>query len=220
MRILLADDQRLLRDAARPFLSRLSAKAHLVEASTFNEAVSVAANTGGIDLALLGQSLPGMDGVGGIRVFQQQFPLAKVVVVSACLDIGMTLDAISAGTRGVISKAISGNGMLNALRLILAGEIYLPAELVMTAARLAGNQTTRAECTTSALIGDMDFSPSEVEVIPLLLDGLSNKVIAQRCGAGEAAIKARLRSIYKKLGATNRAQAIWALLACGKIRSA
>jgi two-component system nitrate/nitrite response regulator NarL len=104
MRILLADDQRLLRDAVRPFLSKLSAKAQLFEASTFDEAIIAAAEPGGIDLALLGQSLPGMGGVCGIRVFQQRFPLAKVVVVSASPDIGMMLDAMAAGTSGVISK--------------------------------------------------------------------------------------------------------------------
>jgi len=220
MRILLADDQRLLRDAVRPFLSKLSAKARLVEASTFEEAVSAAADTGGMDLALLGQSLPGLDGVGGLRVFQQQFPLAKVVVVSASPDIGMILDAMAAGISGVISKAISGQGMLNALRLILSGEVYLPAELVMAATRREGNLTAEAERPAPILIGDVSFSLGEAEVIPLLLDGLSNKAIAQRCGAGEAAIKARLRCIYKKVGAGNRAQAVWALLARGKIRSA
>lgn len=219
MRILFADDQRLLRDAARPFLTKLSPKTHLIEAGTFRDAISLAAETGGVELALLGQALPGIDGVGGIRIFQQQFPLAKVVVVSASPDIGMMMDAMAAGTRGVISKAISGEGMLNALRLIMSGEIYLPAELVMAATRLAENATTTAEYSPPPSIGNIEFSPSETEVIPLLLDGLSNKVIAQRCGAGEAAIKARLRGIYKKVGAVNRAQAVWALLAHGKIRS-
>jgi len=220
MRILLADDQRLLRDAVRPFLSKLSAKAQLVEASTFKEAVSVATDTGGIALALLGQSLPGMDGVTGIRVFRQQFPQAKVVVVSASPDIGMMMDAMAAGTSGVISKTISGEGMLAALRLILSGEIYLPAELILAVTRQEERQDTEAERSAPALIGNFRFSPAEAEVIPLLLDGLSNKAIALRCDAGEAAIKGRLRGIYKKVGAANRAQAIWALLAHGKIRSA
>ncbi|OAN49507.1 hypothetical protein A6A04_19370 [Paramagnetospirillum marisnigri] len=219
MRILLADDQRLLRDAVRPFLSKLSPKTHLIEASTFEEAMSAAAESGEVSLALLGQSLPGMDGVSGIRVFRREFPLAKVVVVSASPDIGMMLEAMDAGTSGVISKTISGRGMLNALRLIMSGETYLPAELVLAATRFAGGKVSEAETSPQAPIESTSFSPAEAEVIPLLLDGLSNKAIAQHCGAGEAAVKARLRGIYKKLGAVNRPQAVWALLAHGKIRS-
>lgn len=215
MRILLADDQRLLRDAVRPFLSKLSPKADLIEARTFEEAMSVAAELSEVGLALFGQSLPGLDGVSGIRVFRQEFPQAKVVVVSATPDIGLMLEAMAAGASGVISRAISGRGMLNALRLILSGEVYLPAELVMAATKSARRKSSEAEPTAKTFVVSANFSPAEAEVIPLLLEGLSNKAIAQCCGAGEAAIKARLRGIYKKVGAVNRAQAVRALLAHG-----
>jgi len=219
MRILLADEQKLLRDGVRPLLSELSQKALFFDASTFDEALSVAADAGGMDLALLGQAMPGMNGVTGVQTFAARFPIAKVVLLTANASPPMMLAAVAAGAAGVIFKTISGIGMLNALRLVMSGEIYLPSDAVIALTTAAVDAATASEPIAPAMPARAPFSPCESKVIPLLLDGLPNKSIAQRLGIEEAAVKARLRGIYRKMGVANRAQAVWGLQAGGRTRS-
>ncbi len=213
MRVLLADSQRLLRDGIRPFLSKLNSKSHVIEATTFDEAILAADEAGELDLAVLGHTMMGMFGVTGIQRFRNKFPKTKVVLLTESSDPTTILAAIAAGADGVISKAMSGRAMQSALRMVAAGDVYLPSDLVISFARLSSRSPPPPHDEP------MIFSPAETEVVPLLLDGLSNKVIAQRLGIEEAAIKARLRGIYRKVGAVNRAQAVWSLLSNGKARS-
>jgi len=219
MRILLADEQNLLRAGLRSILPELSPQALFFDAGTFDEALSVAADAGGVDMALLGNSMPGMNGTAGIGAFLASFPIAKVVLLTTDADPGAMLAAVAAGAVGVIFKTISGPGMLSALRLVMSGEGYLPSETVVSIAKLAARSETVGEPCALVKTRRVVFSPAESEVVPLLLDGLPNKVIAKRLGIEEAAIKARLRGMYKKMGVSNRAQAVWALLSDGRIRS-
>jgi DNA-binding NarL/FixJ family response regulator len=95
--------------------------------------------------------------------------------------------------------------MVSALRLMLAGEFYLPSEIV---AKIVHAGARSGDMATA----EAHFSPCEAAVIPLLMDGLCNKVIAHNLGIEEAAVKARLRCIYRKMGVANRAQAVMRLL--------
>jgi two-component system, NarL family, nitrate/nitrite response regulator NarL len=217
MNVLIAHHQRLLRDGVRPFLIKLGAKVEIFDADSLEHAIFVA-DPGGCDLALLGHTMPGMNGVAGIRVFAEKFPSTKVVLLTATADSATVLGAVDAGAHGVISKTMSGRGMQHALRLVLAGECYLPPNAIMALARSNDLSLLRGQLPAFTCQG-IHFSPAETEVIPLLLDGLPNKLITQHLGIDEAAIKARLRGVYKKIGATNRAQAVWGLLSLGQARS-
>ncbi|CAA7619612.1 response regulator transcription factor [Magnetospirillum sp. UT-4] len=218
MRVLFADEQRLLRDGIRAFVSKVNANVEIADADSLDGAISVA-NQRKFDLALLGHSMSGMDGVNGVRVFGDRYPSTKVVLLTATADSATVLAAVDAGAHGVISKGMSGCGVQHALRLVMAGECYLPASAIVALAN--SNSRLLPECPSSAYaFRNVHFSPAETEVIPLLLDGLPNKVIAQRLDIDETAVKARLRSIYKKIGAANRAQAVWSLLSVGRGRSA
>lgn len=219
MRILFADDHRLLRDGLSSFLVKLAPKSLVLGAESLEEALVVAEDADGVDLALLGQGMPGLNGSTGISLFRRRFPAAKVVLLTTVSDPIVILAAISAGADGVIFKTISGEGMLAALRLVLSGEIYLPSDVLIAMANLAVRSMIPSKETVLTVMTSVKFSPAETSVVPLLLDGLSNKQIAERLAIEEPAVKARLRGIYKKLGASNRAQAVWALLANGDARS-
>ena len=219
MRILLADDHRMFRDGIRPFLATLSAETQLFEAGTFDEAISVATDAGDIDLAVLGQTMPGMDGAAGIQAFCQRFPATRVVLLTAVADPHLILAAITAGARGILPNTISGDNMLNALRMVASGEVYVPSDAVIALAKMlhCGCPPNRSAGRTN--VQTVIFSAGEELVVPLLLNGLPNKLIAQQLDIDEAAVKARLRSIYKKMKVTNRAQAVMALLSVGKAGS-
>lgn len=219
MRMLIADDHRLLRDGIRSILCEMSEWAQISAASTLDEAISVADLGKGFDMALLGHTMSGMDGVEGVRVFLGKFPQTKVVLLTGTADSGTVLTAVAAGAHGVLSKGMSGHGMRHALRLVLVGETYLPSDAIISLA-ISDIQRPPNSLSSVPVCRNVRFSPSETEVIPLLLDGLPNKLIAQRLNINEAAAKARLRGVYKKVGAANRAQAVWGLLALGEARSA
>lgn len=195
----------------------MSEQTQVFDAGTLTEAMSLAGPSEGFDLALLGHTMPGMDGVGGIRAFVNRFPSAKVVLLTAAADSVTVLDAMAAGAHGIISKAMSGFGVQHALRLVLAGETYLPSDVIIALA--SSNVRPSKGLSFAPPCCNVRFSPAEAEVIPLLLDGLPNKLIAQRLNIEEAAAKARLRGVYKKIGAANRAQAVWSLLSLGESRS-
>ena len=212
MRILLADDQKLLRDGIRPILNELSPSLCLFEAGTLEEALCAAIEYPNITLALLGHTMPGMNGVAGIQKFCDQFPNIRVVLWGAMVDAKETLDVIAAGAVGVISRTISGQGMVNALHIVSSGEVYLSPESVISIANIKLSQNNITNKNKLYLPHSSKFSPAEVIVLPLLMDGLSNKAIAQRLGIEEPAVKARLRNIFRKLAVSNRAKAVLVLI--------
>jgi DNA-binding NarL/FixJ family response regulator len=203
--MLVAYPHRLLRDSIRPLLSKLTDQTVLHEATTFDEAILAAEQHTGIKLVVLGDELPGLDGLAGIRVFRHQFPAIRMVLLTDGVDPVSVLAAIDAGVSGVIFKSISANALVIALRLVLEGETYIPSATIAQIAALS----VKLVPDTALLPG---FSPCESQVVPLLLSGLCNKVIGDRLGIEEAAVKARLRGIYKKMGVVNRAQAVMALM--------
>ncbi len=205
MHILLAYRHRLLRDSIRPLLLRLAPHASLVEIATLDEVNALSGVAGLVDLAVLGHDLPGISDHDGIAFFSGRFPNAHIVLLVEDTDPLLVLQAIARGASGVIFKSISARGLQSALRLILAGEIYLPSEVLHSVAGLASRQAPAHPALAH-------LSPAEAEVVPLLLGGLGNKMIGQRLGIEEAAVKARLRCIYRKVGAVNRAQAVIALV--------
>ena len=212
MRILLADDHKLLRDGLRPLLGKVHSQAKVIEASDFAGAVGAADAVGGVDLALLDLKMPGMNGLAGLSAFMERFPATRVVVLSAFGAPDTVLAAIKAGAAGFIPKTIGGQGFVNALRLIMSGEVYVPGNTLLE----VGEQRVPAP---AAELDDAavrpaadDFSAREREVMGLLVDGLPNKVIAGRLGLQEPTVKACLRGLYRKIGAANRAQAVRIIL--------
>jgi len=227
MRILLADDHKLLRDALHPLLSKVHAQVQVVEADNFPDAVAAADAIGGVELALLDLRMPGMDGLAGLRRFMERFPAARVVLLSAFGEPDTVLAAIKAGAAGFIPKTIGGRGFVNALRLIMSGEVYVPGNTLLE----AGEQWTNTPIPPPPPIPTVnatppapdipateeeDFSEREHAIMALLVDGLPNKVIARQLGLQEPTVKARLRSLYRKIGAVNRAQAVRIILTSGK----
>ncbi len=212
MRILLADDHKLLRDGLRPLLGKVHSQVKVIEASNFSEAMAAADAAGGVELALLDLRMPGMNGLAGLTSFMARFPGARVVLLSAFGDADTVLAAIKAGAAGFIPKTIGGQGFVNALRLIMSGEVYVPGNtLLEVGEQRAPTPAAEDDPAVRQPAGD-DFSVRERDVMGLLVDGLPNKVIAGRLGLQEPTVKACLRGLYRKIGAANRAQAVRIIL--------
>lgn len=219
MQILVADDHKLMRDGLKPFLHELDPTAEILDAATLGEALQVGLAAGALGLVLLDLMMPGMDGLKGLSVVRQHFPTVPVVIVSGYSSRDHVVAAVQAGAAGFIPKTVSGTAMVNALRLVLSGEKYLPsstffedADPSMTLPRLAGTAPTR----TGEVPAPFDkLSRRESEILALLVEGRTNKEIAIALELQEITIKVHLRNVYRKIGAANRAQAVRIAMSSG-----
>ena len=139
MRILLADDHTLVRENLRDFLQALAQDVVVFEAETFPEAETIASRQAQLDLIILDLLMPGMDGLGGLRQMLKLKPDVPVVILSGSTRQSDIVGAIELGAKGFVPKTISGKAMLNALRMILSGETYVPSAVLRPAAAENGD---------------------------------------------------------------------------------
>lgn len=206
MHILVADDHNLVRDGLKPFLHELDPDAVIHDAANFDEALALAKSNEAMGLILLDLRMPGMTGLQGVEVIRKVRPGVPVVILSGHVERDEVLAAVRAGASGYIPKTISGTALINALRLVLAGESYLPPSIL-----LDGNNPER-KAPPSPL---STLSAREREILGYLIEGQTNKEIARRLDLQEITIKIHLRNVYRKIGAVNRAQAVRIALSSG-----
>lgn len=201
MRILLADDHDLIRDTIEEFLKRLDADLHVLHAATLSQALDLIGKAETLDLVLLDLKMPGMNGLAGLKSVQAARNDVPIVILSGETNPDVIRNALQAGAAGFLPKTMRGTAMLNALRLILAGERYVPDILVSGQPAAPDEATGGGPAPTS-------LTQREREVMGLLVQGLSNKEIGHRLGIEVVTVALHLRSIYRKLGVASRTQAV------------
>ncbi|GIK99113.1 MAG: DNA-binding response regulator [Alphaproteobacteria bacterium] len=202
MQILLADDHVLVRDALKSYIERLAEDATVHAVSSFPEAYAVAQREAGLELIVLDLRMPGMNGLDGLKRMRALRPNTPVVIMSGLARQQDISEALEAGAAGFFPKTLNGPALVSALRLVLAGERFVPS----TDHAAANTRETQPESESTS-----SLTVREREVLELLTKGLSNKEIARQLDLQEVTIKLHVRGICRKLGAKNRTQA--ALLA-------
>ncbi len=208
MRILLADDHTLVRENLRDFLHGLAPDVVVLEAATFPEAETIASRHARLDLIILDLLMPGMDGLAGLRQMLKLKPKVPVVILSGSTRQRDIVGAIEMGAKGFVPKTISGKAMLNALRMILAGETYVPSAVLRAAAEndrdgLRGDLVGGAEDGLA-----QKLTRRQQQVLDLLVMGHTNKRIAKELDLKEITVKIHLQSVFRKFGVSNRTQAV------------
>jgi DNA-binding NarL/FixJ family response regulator len=164
------------------------------------------------DLVVLDLNLPGMDGLHGLARLREASPATPVAILSATDDREHVHQALALGAAGYIPKSAGSDVILNAIRLVLAGGVYLPVSLV---------QPDSAEPPETELNGSSDVShgltPRQHEVLELLTQGLSNKQIARRLDVAENTVRVHVAAILRLLGASNRTEAGYRALRLGLV---
>ncbi|MGZ8258945.1 MAG: response regulator [Caldimonas sp.] len=215
MKILIVDDHALVRDALARVLMGLDPEATVFEAGDPEAAFRTVEREPDLDLALLDLSLPGMHGLTALRSLRAEHPAVAVVVISATSDRDTVQQVLELGAMGFIPKSSSSEVMKNALRLVLAGSVYVPPELVgrgtaappVEAEGAHGRRTPR----------DIGLTPRQAQILALMMEGLSNKRICRELDLAESTVKNQISAILKALHATSRTQAV---LAAGKLQLA
>jgi len=205
MKILVVDDHHLIRDGLRPVLESLAPEeaTTLVEADTLAGALDVVAAHPDLDLVLLDLRLPdvvGFDAVSRLRAANPSLPL---VVMSGEMEPALMRAAIDRGALGFIPKSSTSKVILGALRLVLAGGIYVPREAMGGPAALPSTPES-----ARALPGGLDLTPRQMEVLRLMLAGKSNKSIGRELDLAEGTVKNHVAAVLKALGVTTRTQAV------------
>jgi len=197
MRVLVADDHPLYLEAAQVSLERHFQGVEIALTRTLPEALARIESDSHFDLLLLDFSMPGMDGVAGVRAAVALAGSAPVVVMSGVADRHDVGCCVEAGAKGFLPKTLEPNMFAAAIGMILMGGTYVPAEF-------AGGAPARERP------GDndpRDLSARELEVLTMMADGRSNKEIANRLEIQEVTVKLHATRIFTKLGVKNRSQA-------------
>jgi len=130
MRILLADDHHLVREAIATYLTRAAPDIACVEASDFPQVRERLAKDSGFDLVILDYRMPGMNWLSGLDEVKRLLPETPVAIMSGMMDPAEAERALERGAAGVIMKSLRGTALLTALRLIAAGETYVPGAVL------------------------------------------------------------------------------------------
>ncbi|PSC06661.1 DNA-binding response regulator [Alsobacter soli] len=199
-RIIIADDHPLVRGALRTAVAGVAPDAELLEAGAFEEVTERLGKGAEVDLVLLDLSMPGVQGFSGLMYLRAQHPEVPVVVVSGNEDRGVIRRCIEFGASGFIPKSVDVDTMRTAIRDVLDGGTFTPADVDLTSPidRETGDLVKR--------LGSL--TPQQVRVLMMLSEGLLNKQIAYELGVSEATVKAHVSAILQKLGVESRTQAV------------
>ena len=196
MKIILADDHALFRDGFALLFQQLEEGAAVLEAGDLDQAMELVARHHDADLVLLDLNMPGMNGLAGIKRVRDAYPQLPVIVLSASETREIVQAVMAAGASGFIPKSSSSAVMQSAVRLVLAGGVYLPAQLLTAdAAASAGHD------------GQVRLTDRQRDVLRLLAAGMSNKEICRELELGEGTIKVHIAAIYRALDVSNRTAA-------------
>ena len=202
MTVLVVDDHPLFRDGLKLVLQQLADGTRVVAESDATRALEAARSIPDLDLVLLDLGLPGIDGYAAIERFAQVSPGVPVVIVSAREDPAEVRRAIDLGATGYIPKSTPAATLLDALRLVLGGGVYVPPLLV----RAVRPQAQGASTATQEPPPE-DLTQRQIDVLALLAEGKSNKAIARELDLSEKTVKAHVTAVFRALGVINRTQA-------------
>jgi two-component system response regulator DegU len=193
LKVLIADDHRLILEAIRLVLEQANDIEIVGETTRGTQVLPLVARTNP-DLVLLDIRMPEMDGLTCLDRLQKQHPGVTVVIMSAYDDPETIASALARGAKSFVGKMIDPRDLPSALRLVAQGAVYRP---VNGAAPAREREADKAGLT-----------PSEQRVLEALARGLSNKEIAEELWLTRQTVKFHLTNIYRRLGVTNRTEAV------------
>lgn len=199
MHVLLIDDHALFREGVALLLKPLQEGLAVSEAGSCEEALAQVAAGSAPDLVLMDLGLPGMPGLAGIGAMRERLPDAPVVALSSSDDKDTVLRALDAGAMGFIPKSASASVFIAALRLILARGIYLPPSVFLAAPVAPAPRSTP---------GGLGLTERQAQVLHLILQGKSAKLIARELDLAPGTVKAHTSAVLRALNVTTRTQAV------------
>ena len=177
------------------------------EAGSLREGLSALGTGTNPDLILIDLPSGADEEVDAMRTLRENHPSIRIVILTNDLETRRLSAALGAGAGGYLLKDIACEALMQSLKLVMMGEKVFPTHLaaLLISGRVNGNGTEMP-------VSRKGLSQREVQILRCLLNGDSNKMIANHLNITEATVKVHLKSLLRKINASNRTQAaIWAL---------
>ncbi len=206
LRVLLADDQRLVRESLATMLGLLGGIELVATAADGEEAVRLAVEHAP-DVALMDLRMPRVDGIEATRRLRERAPAVRVIALTTFADDESVLGALRAGARGYLTKDAGAEDIRRALFAVASGEATLdPAVQHHVVAALAGEGAAGGGPGGDELPDGL--TPREAQVLGLIAQGLTNHEIAERLFVSPTTVKSHVNHLFAKTGVRDRAQAV------------
>ncbi|MFJ8896130.1 response regulator [Leifsonia sp. NPDC102414] len=210
IRVVVADDQAIIRDGLVTVLGLLPDIEVVGEAEDGERAVALAAAEHP-DVVLMDLRMPGLDGVAATERIVREVPGTAILVLTTYADDESILSALRAGARGYLTKDAGRAELAAAVRAVASGQSTFAPEVgaLLVSTLTGGTGTGSAPAPASSLSARFPtLTKREVEVLALVADGLSNGEIASALFVSVATVKTHINAIFAKLAVRDRAQAI------------
>lgn len=194
MRVLVVDDHPLLHEVLGAVTRSVFQGAQVCFAKNLEEAFECAREGAPLDLALLDLGLPRYSGMEALMAFRRSFPQVRTIVVSATEDRASVVRALELGAAGYVPKTHAPPLIAAALRLVSAGGIYVPPQILDS----EGQQVNDAR---------LALTHRQLDVLRLIVRGMANKEIAKRLLIAKDTVKQHAKAVYMALGIATRSQA-------------
>lgn len=220
MKVLLVDDHPLILSALKAMMESMRPGVAVTALSNATDARQALMRDASFDLVLLDLQLGDANGFDLLAELRQTWPALPVVVVSASDRSGDVIRAIDLGAMGFLPKRMSTEELANALRLVMAGGIFVPT---MSSNDLAADSEEPMPLTGSPPVPpgasyqpmpshqELGLTPRQHDVLTLLLQGKPNKDIARRMGLSVETVKDHVQAVLRGLGVSSRTQAVLAV---------
>jgi DNA-binding NarL/FixJ family response regulator len=206
IRVVLADDHALVREATAELLERSGGIQVVGQAADGAEALQLV-RARRPDVLLLDLAMPGIDGLEVARRAREVSPGTRIVALTAHEEQPYVLAMLEAGASGYLSKASRGQEVVQAVRAAAAGETVFSARIAQSVTRSALGRS------------ETSLTPREMDVLCAAARGLGNKQIAAELGMSARTVQTHLTSVFAKLGVGSRTEAVLLALRRGWVRA-
>ena len=205
IRLVIASDNRIFREGLGRLLKEQTIFEIVAEAVDELQAAEVIRDLKP-DIVLVGTALAELKGLQIIRVVKQNSPASKVIILNGAMDEGAIIEILQAGAKGYIPKDSGISSLVNAIKTVHDGEIWIERKLI---AKYFNGDIGADSC----LAGSPEkieevLTPREQDVMRILIQGASNKEIGRQLFICEKTVKSHLNNIFKKLNVSRRLEAI------------
>jgi DNA-binding NarL/FixJ family response regulator len=205
IRILIADDQPLMRDGLKTVLD-LQKDFHVIGTARNGSEAARMADALQPDILLMDIRMPEMDGVEGLKLIRRKHPELKVIMLTTFNDDEYIIQALAAGANGYLLKDLEMEKLSEAIRDAAAGKMIMPPAV---AAKLAeGLSRISLEKKGAAAAKALELSERELEIAGMMVQGFTNRQISATLYISEGTVRNYISGIYEKIGINDRTKAV------------
>jgi DNA-binding NarL/FixJ family response regulator len=208
MKILVVDDHSLITDALSVLFLDLDPAAEVLTTRTAEGGMELLEKNPDLDLVVLDLGMPGVSGTSLLESMVAHSPEMKILVLSGQQDPRNVMRVLQLGAAGFVPKSMASDTLLSAVKFVLSGGVYIPADLLEEVNRVAMIGTP--ERPREAGSTRVELTERQEQVLQLLARGAPIKIICRELGLSEGTVKTHVTAIYRAFNASNRTEALLA----------